>query len=147
MFEIILASGIQIFWKKPVDQPQDRYRWVNTVLEDPKGIKDRNGKWLETPYVDPPNGGFDYGIADHSPYYYDDNDCEECGERHKVWKFHKEGKFVFVDYPNDPRLKPGQKIKFETCLVDTYEDDKELQCVKWNWVRQRGIFGKVELAK
>ena len=149
MFEVILTTGIHLFWSKPAGQPTERYRWTNTVLVDPKGMKDINGRKMVTPYLDPPKGGYKGHIADHSPYYYDDDNCEECSTRNKrnYHKFTKGNRMQFVDYPNDPRLEPGQKIEFRACIVDTYENDREIECVNWNWVKQHGIFGKTEIAK
>ena len=149
MFEIILTTGIHLFWNKPADQPAERYRWTNTVLVDPKGMKDINGRRMVTPYQDPPNGGFEDHIADHSPYYYDDDNCEECSVRNKrnYYKYIKGNRMEFVDYPNDPRLKPGQKIEFRACVVDTFDNDREIECVNWNWIKQRGVFGKTEIVK
>ena len=51
MFEIILTTGIHLFWNKPADQPAERYRWTNTVLVDPKGMKDINDGNIESMQV------------------------------------------------------------------------------------------------
>ena len=146
MLEYILTTGIHILFKAPTNEP-DRYRWVNTVLEDPKGMKDRAVTKLQAPYIDPPPGGFDYLVADDDIYYWDNNDCKICRTEYKAF-YNRDGrKYQFIDYPRDYRLKVGQKIKFRTCVVDAYDNDKELQCVKWNWIKQRGIFGKTEIEK
>lgn len=147
LLECIVTAGIHCLFVKPVHHSPDRYRWINVVLEDPKGITDYDGNKLQTPYIDPPPGGFKYGRADNDKYYWDNDDCEYCRTRYKA-SFNRDGnKYEFQDYPNDHRLKPGQKIKFRTCIVDTYNNDKELSCVKWNWVRQKGAFGRSEIVE
>ena len=133
MIEILISTGIEIMFKPSMlVEDKTQYRWINTVIQDPHGVEDREGVLQQVPYLDPPNGGFSYGIADYSPYYYDNDDCINCDPEYKVSYFWDNNIFTFKDYPADPRLTGLDQIIFNTCLVDT-KDDKELICVNWSY--------------
>ncbi len=97
----------------------DHFNWVNYVENDPHGIEDTTGKTLQTPYNDPPMGGYAYDYADKYPFYWDVVECDRCKNRHHFrnynnWKPHE---LVFEDAPADYRLQPGEAVEFITHLV------------------------------
>lgn len=125
---------ILIKYNKSEFEPRGRYRWINTVTDDPKGAPNvRRGSKPVVPYTDPPAGGWSYDVADDSPYYWDDADCKECRARHRIdhHKVWSNNTFVFEDMPSDHRLEGNESLKFTTCLVDTYRNNKELVCQDW----------------
>lgn len=108
-----------------------RYRWVNVVLEDPHGPPPlANNLTLNTPYIDPPIGGWLYDPIDintDDKYYWDNNPSS----KHSVYNFvTAKNNVEFIDCPIDTRLTKGQEVKFITVLVDTKEN-KLLYQVDW----------------
>lgn len=97
----------------------ERFAWVNYVEQDPYGMRDRNGKIVQTPYNDPPPGGYKYGGADNHPFYWDIEKCDNCQSRHYYQhpKIISKFQMVFEDYPSDPRLQSGESVDFVTHLV------------------------------
>lgn len=132
MFEILASvlTGVVIKWHAPEVVVQEHYRWRNTVLVDPHGIKDFHGNEMQAPYIDPPIDGWYYERADHSSWYWDNNDCEECLEKYKVSNWWKQNTFTFKDKPSDPRLKGDETIDFKTCLV-FIPLNEEVECFNW----------------
>ena len=137
----VLTTGIEIHFQAPdTITDKSQYRWTNVVLEDPAGApKDCIGNKPQVPYYDPPIGGWGYEcdkgfVGDNSKYYWDDADHVGGRSRHRVNHYNnwRKNTFVFKDHPQDFRLKPSERIKFRTCLVDTFNNDRELKCINWS---------------
>ncbi|MEL6495175.1 MAG: hypothetical protein AAFQ41_08620 [Cyanobacteria bacterium J06623_7] len=111
----------------------DHFNWTNYVTQDPHGITDRLGQKLNTPYNDPPQGGYLYDPADEMPFYWDLELCQRCKSRHHRQNPNNLRQFelVFEDYPADYRLQPGEKIEFITSLVGVREYDSQAKTAKW----------------
>ena len=111
----------------------EHFNWTNYVVEDPHGISDRLGQRLNTPYNDPPQGGYLYDPADELPFYWDVEACQQCKFRHHRQHQNNLNQFelVFEDFPADYRLQPGEKIEFVTSLVGVKEYDAQTQTAKW----------------
>ncbi|MFM2312982.1 MAG: hypothetical protein RLZZ04_2258 [Cyanobacteriota bacterium] len=111
----------------------DHFNWASYVVEDPYGIFDQGGQRLDTPYNDPPKGGYLYDAADHFPFYWDLEQCHQCKSRHH-WQNEQNLKpfeLVFEDAPADYRLQPGETIEFVTNLVGVKYYDPQNQTAKW----------------
>ena len=124
------SIGIQ---KLAGDLGYDHFNWTNYVVEDPHGITNQLGQRLNTPYNDPPKGGYLYDPADRLPFYWDLEKCQQCKSRHH-WQHQnnlKQFELVFEDFPADYRLQPGEKIEFVTNLVGVKEYDPQTQMAKW----------------
>ena len=124
------SFGIQ---KLAEDLGYDHFNWTNYVVEDPYGITNQMGQRLNTPYNDPPMGGYLYDPADRLPFYWDLEKCQQCKSRHH-WQHQnnlKQFELVFEDFPADYRLQPGEKIEFVTNLVGVKEYDSKTQTAKW----------------
>lgn len=128
----------------PADAQQDQYRYISIVTKDPYGIKTQDGRYLSTRrggYADPPSKGYEYDNADSSIYYWDDRDYSDGRIRHNIrhYKVVSDGKFHFEDVPQDHRLKPGETVDFTTCVVDTLQNNKAIECFDWN-LNHRGQY-------
>jgi hypothetical protein len=97
----------------------ESFNWVSYVEQDPYGIADHRGQLLSLPYNDPPLGGYQYGLADNHPFYWDIEKCQNCHSRyyHKHPRVQQKFVLTFEDSPSDYRLKPGETINFVTHLV------------------------------
>ena len=127
-----LNQSIEI-QKLAEDLGYDHFNWTNYVVEDPHGITNQLGQRLNTPYNDPPMGGYLYDPADRLPFYWDMEQCQQCKFRHH-WQHQnnlKQFESVFEDFPADYRLQPGEKIEFVTNLVGVKEYDSKTQMAKW----------------
>jgi len=109
----------------------ENYRWVNIITQDPHGIKDRQGRLMKEPYLDPPIHGWQYEAADASPYYWDDANFNG-NSRHKINHPKNTGEdfITFKDCPAEPRLKRKETVEFTTCLFNTVTKQSE-KCIKW----------------
>ena len=127
-----LGESIEV-QKLARDLGYDHFNWTNYVVKDPYGITDRMGQRLNTPYNDPPVGGYLYDPADKLPFYWDLEQCQQCKSRHH-WQHQnnlKQFELVFEDFPADYRLQPGEKIEFVTNLVGVKEYNTQTQMAKW----------------
>ncbi|MEM6610674.1 MAG: hypothetical protein AAF652_00155 [Cyanobacteria bacterium P01_C01_bin.72] len=111
----------------------EQFNWTSYVIQDPYGIQDQAGKQLNTPYNDPPKGGYIYDPADHLPFYWDLEKCYRCQSRHHWQNQNNLQPFalVFEDSPADYRLQPGEVIEFITSLVGIKQHDIETQTAAW----------------
>ncbi|MDJ0531174.1 MAG: hypothetical protein QNJ70_01550 [Xenococcaceae cyanobacterium MO_207.B15] len=111
----------------------ERFAWVNYVEQDPHGIRDRNGKIVQTPYNDPPAGGYQYDAADNHPFYWDIERCDNCYSRHHYQhpKIKSKYQLVFEDHPSDPRLQSGESVNFVTHLVGVKSNSVESNQADW----------------
>ena len=111
----------------------DRFSWVSYVEQDPYGITDRQGQLLSTPYNDPPIGGYQYDAADELPFYWDMEECDGCSPRYNYNHplVSQQHQLVFEDTPSEPRLQPGEAIKFVTHLVGVKNYDPENKTAEW----------------
>ena len=112
----------------------DHFNWVNYVEKDPYGILDITGKQLNTPYNDPPRGGYHYDLADRLPFYWDVVNCDRCKQRHHFQNYNnlKEFELVFEDAPADYRLQPGEAVEFLTNLVGVKKINPHTQQAEWD---------------
>lgn len=135
----------------------DHFNWVSYVEEDPHGIADKYGRFLSTPYNDPPQGGYYYEAADEFPFYWDIVKCDRCRSRHHYHNPKITNKFelVFEDVPADYRLKRGESIQFTTHLVGVKSLNFQTKQATWDvlktfkWKLSNPIpgKGKVSLVK
>ena len=111
----------------------DHFNWTNYVELDPYGIVDHQGRKLETPYNDPPQGGYRYATADKLPFYWDVVKCNRCQPRHHIQHGRNSSQFklVFDDSPADYRLQPGEAVKFITSLVGVKQYDPQRHQAEW----------------
>ena len=132
MFKVVysIVSGIIIQWSAAPGVAKEDYRWRNIVIQDPPGMIDRSYKEVAVPYIDPIPGGWLYEVSDTSEWYWDDNNCVNCLDKHKVANHWNLNKFTFNDVPIDTRLKPGETIEFNTCLVHV-PTNIEVKCFDW----------------
>ena len=112
----------------------DHFNWVSYVEEDPYGIADATGKQLNTPYNDPPMGGYLYDSADGLPFYWDVEECDRCKQRHHIQHENnlKQFELVFEDAPADYRLQPGEAVEFVTNLVGVKKINRDRQEAEWD---------------
>jgi len=115
------------------DLGYENFNWASYVVKDPYGISDRSGQQLNTPYNDPPRGGYLYDPADELPFYWDLERCLQCKSRHHWQNRHnlKQFELVFEDSPADYRLQPGEAIEFVTNLVGVRNYDRQEKTVQW----------------
>ncbi len=135
----------------------ERFAWVNYVEQDPYGVRDRNGKIVQTPYNDPPPGGYEYDGADNHPFYWDIDECDNCKSRHHYQhpKIISKFQLVFEDHPSDPRLRSGESVDFVTHLVGikkSYSSKKQaeweiLSTFSWQLKNTTKQEGRVSLVK
>lgn len=111
----------------------DHFNWANYVEKDPYGIVSHAGQRLNTPYNDPPQGGYKYDSADQLPFYWDLVACDRCKSRHHFQNPRNSSQFelVFEDSPADYRLQPGEAVEFITNLVGVKQYDPEKQIAEW----------------
>ncbi|MEM8673749.1 MAG: hypothetical protein AAGF83_07735 [Cyanobacteria bacterium P01_G01_bin.67] len=111
----------------------DHFNWANYVELDPYGIVDRQGQQLNTPYNDPPQGGYRYDAADKLPFYWDVVRCDRCKSRHHFQHARNRSQFqlVFEDSPADYRLQPGEAVIFVTSLVGVKHYDSQQHQSEW----------------
>ncbi len=112
----------------------DSFNWVSYVEQDPHGITNQKGQLLTTPYNDPPIGGYQYDAADQLPFYWDVEECHGCSPRHNYQHslVTQQYQLVFEDIPSDPRLQPGEAIKFVTHLVGVKNYDLQNKTAEWD---------------
>jgi hypothetical protein len=111
----------------------DHFNWTSYVVQDPYGITNQGGQKLSIPYNDPPKGGYLYDPADHLPFYWDLERCQQCKSRH-YWQDQRnltQFQLRFEDSPADYRLQPGEAIEFVTNLVGVKDYDPNSQIAKW----------------
>ena len=133
----------------------ERFAWVNYVERDPHGMGDRHGKILQTPYNDPPPGGYQYEAADNHPFYWDIELCDNCRPRHHYQHPQITDKYrlVFEDHPYDPRLESGESVDFVTHLVgvsnNSLNDGQNnwdiLTTFSWKLITHNPATGRVSL--
>ncbi|MEM7594022.1 MAG: hypothetical protein AAF383_21360 [Cyanobacteria bacterium P01_A01_bin.83] len=133
----------------------DHFNWVNYVELDPYGIVDHQGQKLETPYNDPPQGGYRYAAADKLPFYWDLVKCDRCKPRHHIKHGRNSSQFklVFDDSPSDYRLQPGEAVEFVTSLVGVKHYDPQqyqaewdiLHTFRWQLTNPRSNYSQVSL--
>jgi len=115
------------------DLGYEHFNWASYVVNDPYGIANQSGQLLNTPYNDPPKGGYLDYPADKFPFYWDLEQCLRCKSRHHWQNQHNVKKFelVFEDFPADYRLQPGEAIEFVTNLVGVKNYDRQNQTAQW----------------
>lgn len=111
----------------------DHFNWASYVEKDPYGIRNQAGQKMQTPYNDPPQGGYLYDPADKLPFYWDLVKCDRCKPRHHFHNPHnlKQSELVFQDSPADYRLQPGEAVEFVTHLVGVKQYDPQQQTAAW----------------
>ena len=128
MIDILLGTCITM----SVPHINNEVRFINIVTNDPAGApKTRLLQEISTPYIDPPKHGWNYNLADTSPYYWDD----ESFNGNPNYKINNpnittEEQVIFKDCPSDPRLKKGEAIEFTTCSFNT-NTQTIIDCIGW----------------
>ena len=137
VISVVSALGVKFFATFSEPAEMEHYRWTNQVLVDEKPPKDCNGVRPQVPYFDPPACGWEYGGADNEKYYWD---SYKVSRRRHTEEFNRRGNvYEFQDFPQGV---VGEKVLFETCLVDTRTDENEW-CKRWE-LTKRGVREHIE---
>lgn len=105
------------------------YRWINLVTVDEKPPLVNDGSTIQTPYLDPPPGGWSYGDSDNSPFYWDDKDFNS-NSVYNISNNRTQNTLKFTDCPKDPYLTADKYIEFNTCIINIHTAGPE-QCIQW----------------
>lgn len=133
LLELLFGAAAKIAFNIPDQAELDQYRYISVVRKDPHCIYSHDNKKLCREYIDPPIGGYKYEGADDAPYYWDNRGTDAGRSRHRIdhHKVTTKDQLIFEDKPIDYRLRAGERLEFTTCLVDSLDNNKALECVEW----------------